>query len=384
MSRSVWTLCLICLFAGSSTAMSQEFRFEADWLYLGRDNGSNQNFISGPDSFSADDADYGFQSGYRFTLGGSSEYYDVELVFSQLDDWSDSTTSTLGTLLILDDSGVPPFNSLAFRNAIFDASTTAAVGNDESNESERINSGATLLYSTSSDLKSFELNFGSNRAANWWSFGLGYQHLLFNDASSLLISGTFDAVDLGAPPGNDGLAHLSLTGAGLGLVSGGADGFDAAGVPVAGPDILAMSYIGDAENELNGLQAIIGGRFYPSDSLVIESLTKLGLYHNQVRANFQETYIGSGQDDSIYQRVLSDESTVASFVGSTTLRAIVPLTDYISFMAGYEVMVLTNVALGSDQPGGLGTSLLGATTYHADAGGHAIIHGTSLGLEVVW
>ncbi len=395
MSRTVWTLCLISLFAGSSTAMSQEFRFEADWLYLSRDNGSDQSFITGPDSFSADDADYGFQSGYRFTLGGSSEALDIEAVFTQLDDWNSSTSRTLGTVLILDDTAanavvvpVPPANVLAFRNAIFDASTTAAVGNDETTESERINPGATLTHRSDSDLKSVELNFGTNRAANWWSIGLGYQHLLFNDASNLLISGTFDAIDtadanpLGVP--NDGLAHLSLTGAGLTFISGGADGYNAAAVPLAAPDILAMSFIGDAENELNGLQTVIGGRFYPSDSLVIESLTKLGLYHNQVRGNYQETYIGSGLDDSIYQRSLSDESTVASFVGSTTLRAIVPITDYISFMAGYEVMVLTNVALGSDQSGGLGTSLLGPTTYHADAGGHAIIHGTQLGLEVVW
>ncbi len=395
MSRTVWTLCLIGLFAEATPAMSQEFRFETDWLIFSRNNGGDATFISGPDAFSAGSADYGVESGYRFTLGSTMYDYDVEAIFTQLDGWDDSSSRTLGSLLILDDTAgnavvvpAPPANVLAFRNAIFDAATTSAVGNDESTESERINPGATLSYQTASNLRSFELNIGGNRNARWWSFGMGYQNLLFNDASNLLIGGTFDALDnadanpLGLP--NDGLAHLSLTGAGLTHISGGADGYDGAAVPMAGPDILAMSFAGDAENELNGLQAVLGARFYPSDWLVIESITKLGLYHNRVSGRFTETYVGSGMDDSVYQQSFSDSSTVASFVGSTALRGVVPLTDYISFIAGYEVMVLTNVGLGSDQVNGLGSSVLGATTYSADADGDVVIHGGQVGLEVVW
>lgn len=396
MNRTVWTVCLISLFVGSSTAMSQEFRFEADWLILSRDNGGDANFITGPDAFSAGSGDYGAESGYRFTLGSSLYDFDVEAVFTQLDGWDDSSFRTLGTLLILDDTAgnavvvpAPPANVLAFRNAIFDAATTTTMGNDESNESERINAGATLSYQTSSNLRSFELNVGGNRSAHWWSFGLGYQHLLFNDASNLLISGTFDALDNDdASPldeANDGLAHLSMTtDAGLMHIGGGADGYDGAAVPMVGPDILAMSFAGDAENELNGMQAILGARFYPSDWFVIESITKLGLYHNQVSGRYTETYVGSGMDDSIYQRTLRDQNTVASFVGSTALRGIVPVTDYISLMAGYEVMVLTNVGLGSDQAGGLGSSILGATTYSANADGDVVVHGGQVGFEIVW
>jgi hypothetical protein len=47
-------------------------------------------------------------------------------------------------------------------------------------------------------------------------------------------------------------------------------------------------------------------------------------------------------------------------------------------------MILTNVGLGADQAGGLDTTLLGATTYRPDADGHAVIHGGTFGLEVVY
>ena len=73
-----------------------------------------------------------------------------------------------------------------------------------------------------------------------------------------------------------------------------------------------------------------------------------------------------------------------AFGGALGFRILVPMTDYISFITGYEALLLTNIALGPDQHQGVGTNLLGATQYHVVTHGLFVAHGGNAGLQVTW
>ncbi len=93
---------------------------------------------------------------------------------------------------------------------------------------------------------------------------------------------------------------------------------------------------------------------------------------------------GSGADDGVYQRVFNEKSSKVSFGFNPGLRALVHLTDYVSLTAGYEILLLTGIALAPDQIGNIQTNLLGTQTYSTDASGVFFAHGGNVGLEIRW
>lgn len=381
-----------------------QFVFEADALFLRQDNRGSSSFITGPDSISTGDVDFGFKSGYRFALSGGGSWWEVEAVFAQIDDWSDSSTSILANPLVLDDTfdngvvvPVPPANRLGFQSALSAAASNPNAGGvDETLESEQLQGGALadLIagWRASSRYRDFELNFATNRNASWYRFGVGYRNFQLNENATFLTQGIFNALDtddaavFGDPTNdpNDALSDAALTAAGFTSVSGGSDGFDAVDVPISGPDILTAYYFGSANNELNGVQAIFAAHLSSNEWFILEGIAKAGLYHNSVDARTTELLIGSLNDDSVYRRTFTDQKGTASFVGSLGFRAVVPVTDYISLVGGYEGILATGIALGTEQNQGIHTDLFGNQAFTAKANDSTILHGGKLGVEVAF
>ncbi len=380
-------------------AAQAQLQVEANYLIMKRQDSDSSQFLTGPQGLSGPD-DYGFASGYRFGIVGGYDWFEVEALFAQVDDWSDSQDRVLTDGLAFDDADGNAFvfpggqaNVIAFRNSLFAAATAPGiVGQDETLEGEMLQPGAIARLRSSSRYRDFELNFGTNRTTNRYRFGVGYRNIRLNDRTQFATIGTFDAIDVddGAVSGgagnddNDGLSDGALVAAGFTSTGGAADGFDAADVAGAGPDILAVFYGGSADNELNGIQAIAAAQLNESEYFVIELVGKAGVYHNSVHASTTEMLIGSGNDDSVYTRRFSDQKGTASFAGSLGLQARVPVTDYITFTTGYEGMVLTGVAIGSQQFEGVQPNLIGGTTYSARANDSTFLHGAKFGLELTF
>jgi hypothetical protein len=380
---------------GLAVPSQAQFRFSAEALFMDRDSDGSAPVVAGPDAFSSG-GNYDPQAGFRFTLGGSFDNYDVEFIASQFDDWDLSDTGTLANPLVFDETAnnpvvvaIPPANTLAYVNSLFDAATSV----DELTESERLQAGATYFSESSSRLQDYQINFGSNPNKYLWRFQVGWRHMRLNENSAVGIRGTFDALDtddaaqagdLGDDP-NNALADGSITGAGFALVSGTNNGFDAAALGGAvAPDTLTIYNSSGTSNILNGVQLSGGYSLFPESLVSVDLIGRAGLFHNYSQGHFSEALIGSGNDDSIYQRTFSDNRNGVAYSTSLGAQASVPVTDYISLSLGYEVNYIGNVALAPSQSEGIATSPLGARRYRLRTSDSILYHGLNAGLKVVW
>lgn len=380
---------------GLAVPSQAQFRFSAEALFMDRDSDGSAPVVAGPDAFSSG-GNYDPQAGFRFTLGGSFDNYDVEFIASQFDDWDLSDTGTLANPLVFDETAnnpvvvaIPPANTLAYVNSLFDAATSV----DELTESERLQAGATYFSESSSRLQDYQINFGSNPNKYLWRFQVGWRHMRLNENSAVGIRGTFDALDtddaaqagdLGDDP-NNALADGSITGAGFALVSGTNNGFDAAALGGAvAPDTLTIYNSSGTSNILNGVQLSGGYSLFPESLVSVDLIGRAGLFHNYSQGHFSEALIGSGNDDSIYQRTFSDNRNGVAYSTSLGAQASVPVTDYISLSLGYEVNYVGNVALAPSQSEGIATSPLGARRYRLRTSDSILYHGLNAGLKVVW
>lgn len=380
---------------GLAVPSQAQFRFSAEALFMDRDSDGSTPVVAGPDAFSSG-GNYDPQTGFRFTLGGSFDNYDVEFIASQFDDWNMSETGVLGNPLVFDETAnnpvvvaVPPANTLGYVNSLFDAATST----DELTESERLQAGATYFSEASSRLQDYQINFGSNPNKYLWRFQIGWRHMRLNEDSATGIRGTFDALDTddAAQAGdatddpNNALADGAIAGAGFGLVSGNGDGYNAVAVGGAvAPDTLMLYNDSGTSNILNGVQLSGGYSLFPENLVSLDLIGRLGLFHNYAQGRFSEALIGSGNDNSIYRRSFSDSRHGVAYSGSLGAQASVPVTDYISLSLGYEVNYVGNVALAPSQYDGLSTTPLGARRFSLRNSDSILFHGVNAGLKVVW
>lgn len=378
---------LIAVAVAAQSAQAQIF-FEADWLFWSRNNDSDTRYILGPDAVSSEDADFGFESGYRISVGTDW----ISASFSQVN-WDSRRDGLLADPFALDDTATnaavfpaPPVNMFGVSTAVFDASALDAA---ELPESEHFEAGSAYSFRYNTTLDDFELNLGTNFHCRpiWWA--LGWRHLELHETSGFLVTGVFNArdVDDGAVFGddpNDALAHASLIGAGFTLFGGGANGYAAYDPtdPNAEPVTMSALIDGNTNNDLDGLQGTLAGGMFTSQVVSVEGFLKAGVYHNRIRGSVQETLIGRINDDSIYRRTLTDDKTTAAFVGGAGSQLVFWLTEYATLRAGYEVLLITNVALGPDQPQGVRTNVLGDTVYRVQTEGVFFSNGGHVGLEL--
>lgn len=285
-------------------------------------------------------------------------------------------------------------NTLAPFTSLFQAASSGSMANDETTENELLIPSSDpanldslpLGYSTynKSNLRQFEINFGTRRESNWWRVAVGYRHVNLDERSGLTISGVFDArdVDPAMPDDpNNGLSDGALTDTGL-IGSGGFMSIDPMMmVPV---DVLTYQVIGDANNQLDGAQLTGAVRIFDGQWITVEGIGKAGIYRNRVSGSIQETIVGSGNSSAVYQRTLRDDNSTAAFAGNLGLKGTVSLTDYINLIVGYDVLFLGGVAIGGEQTDGLSQDLFGNTTYSVQNDGTVVAHGSNVGLEILW
>jgi hypothetical protein len=82
----------------------------------------------------------------------------------------------------------------------------------------------------------------------------------------------------------------------------------------------------------------------------------------------------------VYGRALQDSDNTFAFATSLGFRLAVKLTDNLRMHTGYDFVYIDGLALAPEQvrqigPGG---------TFKIDHSGDALIHGTRLGLELIW
>lgn len=394
MKRVICILPFLFLLAASVPREADaQFRFQSDYIFFNRNNDAEGTQISGPGGFAADDHDFGFDSGYRFTLGGSMSAVDVEASFFTVPRWSSGESAILGLPLVFDDPAnvfVAPANGLGFNSGLGIAADIAGLEDDEI---EFLEAGALVRSEYTSRLDSFELNVGSNRYVRPVYFAVGWRHFELNEESRLLAVGDFQAVDAatgifpgGGGVGNDGLSAAALAAAGFVNAAGPDDGFLGYDPTALAPVIttLGLTFDGRARNNLDGVQLTLGGRYAASQMVTIDGFLKGGVYQNEALGVVRERIQGVANDDSEYELRLSDRNKTASFGAGIGFNVLVALTDYISLKSGYEAIFLTNMAFGPDQAGGLKTDLFGNTRYSVVNNGLFIAHGGNVGLEIGW
>lgn len=374
-------LMLVTMVVGSSRAQAQG-RANAEWLFWSRNNDANQTLI-GPSALSADDASFNYSSGFRFSAGYGIGDYDIEAVFSQIPNWQADDSTVLGSPLLLNDDPMAflgATNTLGIRNGLIDAALA-----DTANVFS-LDPGATGQFNYESSLRDFQLNIGTNRTMRPYWASLGWRHVELDENSSLLVTGDFQSTDAmaGTMPGGP-LGGTALTDIGYTLVQGDGSfaGYDPAAMMPTITTIGAL-FQGVTKNDLDGGQVVLGGRFQPRDLVSLEVFLTAGLYQNRAEGTLVETLFAVANDDDILQRRFSNARKVASFVGGLGFRLVIPVTDYIFLRAGYEGMVVTNVALAPEQAQGLGTTLLGEQYYRVKTGGILVAHGGNLGLGITW
>lgn len=395
MLRRTLQIIALCVGAfGLALPAQAQFRFTAEALFMDRDNDGGRQLLNGPDSISSG-GDNGFQTGHRFTLGASYDAFDLEFIAAQIYGWDYSSTGTLTSPLIFDDTAtnplfaVPAPNTLAFTNTLYNAATAITVEDDES---ERLKAGATWYVNGSSNFQDYQINVGTNPTRNPWRVSLGWRQMRLNEANGIGISGTFDALDTatGAAPGgfgdgpNNALSDGALTDAGFSLLSGTGNGYDASAQPPEGPDTLLIYYQSGTQNLLNGAQVSGSYDLFPESPIDLTLLGRFGVFNNEASATLGEYLVGSQHDDSVYQRTYAKTKNTVAFGGTLGATAMFPLTDYISATMGYEATFVSNLALAPSQVSGLSNTPVGARNYSVNTSGQLILHGATLGLLVTW
>lgn len=390
--------------------LSPQFRFQADWVYYTRQNRAKSiPLFNGPESVNQRDTDFNYQSGYRLNLGFMNEDYELEGSFLKLDGPSSSLNGTLTNAVVFDGADGFAAASVAAQATIgatanFLESTTlfspinaaanhsGVAPNDETNELEFLDPGATYQMRTSSSLQDFDINLkGRRQTGRLLRFGFGYRNIQFNEGGFAALRGSFNTVDTDGDetPGNndpnDGLSNAALTavpGAGLTLASG-AGGFFENTLPTL-PDQLLFTSVTSATNQLNGVQATLDATFLESEYFSIGGYAKAGVYHNRASGSVTETYQDLQNGLSKYSRSFSDRRDRAAFAGNLGVTGTVFLRENLRLFGAYELMYLSGVALAPDQSGGIQTSIANVTSLNLQSNGQALFHGGRVGIEILF
>ena len=391
--------------------LSSQFRFQADWVNYTRQNKANSiPLFTGPDSVSQRDADFGHQSGYRLNLGFMNEDYELEGSFLKLDGLNGSLNGTLTNAVVFDGLdtftnpaltspgaqgmlGTPASLNFLESTTLFSPINAAAnhfgvAPDNETNELEFLDPGATYQVRYRSDLQDFDVNLkGRRQSGRLLRFGFGYRNIQFNEGGFAARRGTFNTLDgdgdetVGMDDPNDGLNNAALTaipGAGLTLASG-AGGFAENTLPS-----LLFTSGTSATNQLNGVQATLDATFLESEHFSIGGYAKAGVYHNRARGSITETYQVLENNPPSYTRSFSDGKDRVAFAGNLGVTGTVFLRENLRLFGGYELMYLSGVALAPDQSGGVQTDIANVTSLNLQTHGQVLFHGGRVGIEILF
>lgn len=404
--------------------MDWQWRFQADALYLTRNNDWNDiPVISGPEMFRPSNLQFDYKSGTRLSLGIMQDDFEMDFVYTTLNDWNAGQSGVLSHGLdfdgpvaygaaaaaaqtVVDPGATPNFlTSGTFFAPINSASLTGA----ESNELEFLKPGAKFSQQYNSNLQDFEVNYKRRQQPGRFArFGFGYRNVQFNERGLTSLSGTFDTVDsatgLEAGP-NNGLSNGSLVSAGLTPPTvaspGPATGFTESGT--FGADELVFTTNVNANNQLNGAQLTGDFVLLESDRFELGAFGKAGVFHNYASVNITENYnealnhpisiTTSGSGSSVittttkpytYTRTISDSKQVASFLGQAGLTGRIFVRQNVRLFGSYEVLYLSGIALAPDQMQGITTAVTAAASLDLRTQSSVFMHGGRVGIEILW
>jgi len=357
-----------------------QFTASEQVTFIGRDSriGSNDTVVNGPDADAAsfDSGNFDLESGYRVSLGVETPERRIEAIFADYGDWAWRNSGNMAGGLSFDADGgaLAGSNSLGantFFQPLFAAATAAADEGDGLGPNTAT-ADPVPTYNTfyQSNLQDLQINFLDNDQCSVFRMGLGYRNLQLDELAGTTLVGAYRGFDVAAPDG--GLSDADLTGAGLTLIGGAANGFDE-----APGNQLTLDYSGRTDNQLNGFQVIVDTCLIDLPRFNVSVYGKAGAYHNHAVGRVRERYTQIGTDTSTYGRDFRDSKDTVAFVGGLELKAGVNLTPHLRLIGGYEGMLVSGVALAPEQSSGIR-----AGTYEVNADGQLIVHGANAGLEL--
>ena len=370
------------------------FRVAADVLIWTRTTtATGTPVIGGPESFTLGGLSNGFVGGYR--IGGSwliDPNYELEGVWTTFSDWTANGGGLLSRAIsfnngqgntLVDPSGNANFiNTGTFFRPVFDAAMDP-LANPAIQNYAFLKGNSTYTLNSFSSLHDTQVNFKTRRSSNRrFAFGIGYRNVGFDESTTAVVSGTFGTNDI--PAGGTThtiLTDQALTKHGLTLLSGAADGWT--NTP-ANPMTLSMLWNGTASNQMNGIQATTEANLLQRGPFSLEGVIRKGIFYNRISGTAREVYAASGSDDSVYGRSFADDRDVVSFVGNAGLNGVYSVNDFVRFRAGYEVMLLTNMAVAGNQQNGISYNSVGNASYSVQGGSNIFFHGARAGLELIW
>jgi hypothetical protein len=149
------------------------------------------------------------------------------------------------------------------------------------------------------------------------------------------------------------------------------------------PQLAALDYKEDAENNLAGFQA--GGDVWVSlwQGVRIGSEAKAGIYDNHYRlANRISTTPYAIQPPALFEEFKKDQP---AFITEGSVDLVADILPSVSFRIGYEVLFLDNLVLAGDnfnQTSPYGNQ--GPRVPFVDDNGSLFYHGGHVGIEYVW
>ena len=214
--------------------------------------------------------------------------------------------------------------------------------------------------------------------------GVGYVNANLNNDAWVALSGTFRASNIsGTTVSLPNSVLTSPTGGNLVLYSGGGSGFTD-GISNGGtgtPSQLFFTHSAKTRNELNGAQVILDGDLLRISVTWTSALTlKAGIFDNFAQGTITETYGTTEQRPlRLWPPVLRQLPPLGIHGRRRASTPAYHVTDEVAVCTGYDVLFLSNLALGPEQINGVSNNW-----YHVQTNGSACIQSVHTGLEVAF
>ncbi len=377
--------------------------FQADWLWTTNASiwTNTRNFIDGPDAASFSNLpNYTAENGYRLKGGARVGCWIFEGIYSHYGDWTSTFNENIDGVAFNANAAAGNWAGRNFINAntyfapIFNAASLTSPVNTAGDQSGLGPSTAfatdhppallayshTDFYVTEANIKDAEYFFPL------WGRGLrigaGYVNANLNNDSWLGLTGTFRASNAGGTTVSLPNSVLtSPTGGNLVLYSGGGAGFTD-GISNGGtgtPSQLFFTHSAKTRNEFNGAQIILEGDAFDIGRFDFGFNLKAGIFDNFAQGTIVETYTTTNNDLSAYKRQFSSSTNHLAFLGGVGVDAGWHVTNEVAIRTGYDVLFLSDLALGPEQINGLVNNW-----YRVQTNGSACIQSVHAGLEVAF
>lgn len=374
--------------------------FQADWLWSMRSKGtfSTRDFIGGDDATSFHNlSSFDGSSGERIQAAATFQGFLFEGIYT---DWrvADAYMATTLDGVAFNPSaaagnwsGRDFINSSTFFAPINSAATLSTPANTLHDQSGL---GPSTTFSTDPAptlVAFYHSNFSMVEAnvkeadftfATFGGGGLrlggGFVHANEDEVSLVELSGTFRAVanSSGNTVSLPNSALISTPGGGLSLISGGGTGFSDGTDGTNIPSQLYFTQTAYTHNDLNGGQLVLDGDLLRFGRFDFGGKIQAGVYDNRATGNIIEVYGETNRDQSVYGRELTNTRNRVSFMGGAGLNCDYHITDHFLLTAGYDVTVVTGLALAPQQVNGISGNF-----YEVQTSGSIFLQAAHVGLE---